>query len=133
MYLLFLRKLTHLCFHLQLRQISPITSAQILATFDAFFINFKDVFAPLAFLVAFAWKSPSSATVTATPIISKMIPTKITVINIIIDTYIFNFSIPLFDINETMPDNTNVKKNASIGHFKFDSLFFSCNFLVSIN
>ena len=107
---------------------SPITSAHILATFDAFFISFRDDFAPFAFLVAFAWKSPSSATVTATPITSKIIPIKITAINIIIDKYMFNFSIPLFDINETILDNTNVRKNASIGHFIFDSLlFFFCN------
>ena len=72
-------------------QISPITSAQIFATFDAFFISFNDVFAPFAFLVAFAWKWPSSATVTATPIISKIIPINITAINIIIDNNIFNF------------------------------------------
>ena len=35
-------------------QISPITSAQILATFAEFFISFNDVLAPFAFLVAFA-------------------------------------------------------------------------------
>ena len=31
--------------------ISPITSAQIFATLEAFFISFKDVLAPFAFLV----------------------------------------------------------------------------------
>ena len=37
MYLQVLKKLKHLYFHLILRQISPITSAHMLATFDAFF------------------------------------------------------------------------------------------------
>ena len=93
--------------------ISPITSAQIFATFDEFFISLSEVFAPLAFFVAFAWKCPSSATVTATPIISNIIPINITTINIIIEANIFNFFIPLFDINPTTPDNINVNTNFS--------------------
>ena len=56
-------------------QISPITSAQIFATFGAFLINCIDALEPFTFLVAFAWNSFSFATVTATPTISKNIPT----------------------------------------------------------
>ena len=54
--------------------ISPITSAQIFATFAEFLISLILVFAPLSFFDAFAWKSDSFPTVTATAIRSNKIP-----------------------------------------------------------
>ena len=95
--------------------ISPITSAHILATFAEFFINFIEVFAPSTFLVAFAWNSSSFATVTATPIISKIIPTAITTTNIIIDETKFKLDTPFVDIYENIIDNTNVVINNQNG------------------
>ena len=62
--------------------ISPITSAQKFATLAEFLINFTDVLEPAILFDAFAWNSFSSATVTATPIISKNIPINITKNNI---------------------------------------------------
>jgi len=73
---------------------SPITSAQIFATIDAFLISFIDVFEPFIFLLAFAWNSASSATVTATPIMSVIIPINITTISIKIAGIILKFDIP---------------------------------------
>ena len=89
-------------------QISPITSAHIFATFDAFFIRLSDDFAPSAFFVAFAWKCSSFATVTATPIISNKIPKNTTKINIITAKPIFNFDTPLDDMYDIIPDSIKV-------------------------
>ena len=61
---------------------SPITSAHMFATLGAFFISLIESFEPFTFFVAFAWNSCSFATVTATPIISNIIPIAITKINI---------------------------------------------------
>ena len=93
-------------------QISPITSAHIFATLDAFFIKLKEDFAPSAFLVAFAWKSSSGATVTAIPTISNIIPIKTTIINITIDKIKLNRAMPLLETNDNSPGYINVKKNA---------------------
>jgi len=79
-------------------QMSPITSAQILATLGAFLISFIESFEPFTFFVAFAWNSSSLATVTATPIISKNIPIPITNINIIIADTKFKLATPYVDI-----------------------------------
>ena len=58
-------------------QISPITSLQKLATLSAFFLNITAILAPFTFLEFIEWKTFSSALVTETPTISKIIPIKI--------------------------------------------------------
>ena len=58
-------------------QISPITSLQKLATLSAFFLNITAILAPFTLLEFIEWKTFSSALVTETPIISKIIPIKI--------------------------------------------------------
>ena len=79
-------------------QMSPITSAQMLDTFDEFLISFIDVFAPCIFLLAFACISSSFATVTATPIISNIIPTNIVNIKINIAGNNSKYEIAFVDI-----------------------------------
>ena len=96
--------------------ISPTTSAHIFATFGAFLINLIELFDPFTFLVAFAWNSFSSATVTATPIISNPIPTNITNSKIKIAGIRLKFVIPFEDMNEKTIDKINVVKNIFISH-----------------
>lgn len=96
--------------------ISPTTSAHIFATFGAFLINLIELFDPFTFLVAFAWNSFSSATVTATPIISNPIPTNITNSKIKIAGIRLKFVIPFEDMNEKTIDKINVVKNIFINH-----------------
>ena len=79
---------------------SPITSAQIFATLLEFLISFIAVFAPVIFLLAFAWNPSSFATVTATPTISNIIPTNITINNIIIAGIISKLFIAVVDMYE---------------------------------
>lgn len=97
--------------------ISPITSAQKLATFEAFFIRCIDCLDPSTFFVAFAWNSSSFATVTATPIISKIIPIKITKINIRIAGITSNPFNAFVDMKENVIDSMNVVINTVINHF----------------
>ena len=54
----------------------------------------------MIFLLALAWNSSSLATVTATPIISKNIPTPITAISIIIEDTKSKFDTPYVDMYE---------------------------------
>lgn len=98
--------------------ISPITSAQKFATFDAFFIRCIDCFEPSTFFVAFAWNSSSFATVTATPIMSNIIPTKITNTNINVAGNKANPFNAFVDIKENVIDSINVVINTVINHFK---------------
>ena len=77
---------------------SPITSAHMLATFDAFLISLIESFEPFTFFVAFAWNSSSFATVTATPIMSNTIPTPITNIKISIAGNRLRFDTPFVDM-----------------------------------
>ena len=111
--------------------ISPITSAQILATLGAFFISCIDVFAPLTFFVAFAWNSSSFATVTATPTISNKIPTNITNTNTKIAGIKLNLDTPFVEIYENIKDSINVIIKISIYQTTLD--FFECSFLVSFS
>ena len=55
-------------------QISPITSLQKLDTLSVFCLNFTASFAPLTFLAAIELKTLMLEAVTATPIISNIIP-----------------------------------------------------------
>ena len=106
-------------------QISPTTSAHIFATFAEFFIKTNDFLDPSTFLVAFAWNSFSSATVTATPIISNIIPTSITKNKINIAKPTDNLETPFADIYEKNKDNIKAKANTCIAHLLLElSLFF---------
>ena len=112
-------------------QMSPITSAQIFATFDAFFISLSDVLAPFAFLVAFAWKCPSSATVTDNPLALDCGAACLIEQNSGLIIYDYNMHEklrPASVINDTAPDNINVNTKACRAHFMFELsclLFFS--------
>lgn len=68
-------------------------------------------------MVAFAWNSSSFATVTATPIISKIIPMKITKINIKIAGNSANPFNAFVDMKENVIDSMNVVINTVINHF----------------
>ena len=103
--------------------ISPITSAQKFATLAEFLINFTDVLEPAILFDAFAWNSFSSATVTATPIISKNIPINITKNNINIAGNNGKFVIEFVDINENAIDKINVVINTVTNHLILE--FFS--------
>ena len=103
--------------------ISPITSAQKFATFAEFLINFTEVLEPAILLEAFAWNSFSSATVTATPIISKNIPISITKSNTKIAENNGKFVIELVEINEKTIDKINVVINTVTNHLILE--FFS--------
>lgn len=107
--------------------ISPITSAQKFATLAEFLINFTDVLEPAILFDAFAWNSFSSATVTATPIISKNIPINITKNNINIAGNNGKFVIEFVDINENAIDKINVVINTVTNHLilEFVLEFFS--------
>lgn len=107
--------------------ISPITSAQKFATLAEFLINFTDVLEPAILFDAFAWNSFSSATVTATPIISKNIPINITKNNINIAGSNGKFVIEFVDINENTIDKINVVINTVTNHLilEFVLEFFS--------
>ena len=72
-----------------------------------------------------ALKSDSFPTVTATPIISKNIPIKITSNNIRIAGIIDNPVIAVVDINENIIDNINAVINIVINHFSSDESFLS--------
>ena len=63
-------------------QISPTTSLQNEDTLSEFFLNFTATSAPFILLEFIEWKGASSAVWTETPTISKIIPTKIKIINI---------------------------------------------------
>ncbi len=103
--------------------ISPITSAQKFATLAEFLINFTDVLEPAILFDAFAWNSFSSATVTATPIISKNIPINITKNNINTAGNNGKFVIEFVDINENTIDKINVVINTVTNHLILE--FFS--------
>ena len=62
-------------------QISPTTSLQKDDTLAAFLINSTAISEPFTFLAFIEWKGLTSADATAIPIISKIIPIKIKVIN----------------------------------------------------
>ena len=88
-----------------------------------FLINFTDVLEPAILFDAFAWNSFSSATVTATPIISKNIPINITKNNINIAGSNGKFVIEFVDINENTIDKINVVINTVTNHLILE--FFS--------
>ena len=103
-------------------QISPITSAQIFDTLGAFLINFIESLEPSTFLVALAWNSFSLATVTATPIISNIIPIKITAIKINIAGIKLKFETPFVDTYENKCHYKHFNKPFNI----FIFIFFVC-------
>ena len=115
-------------------QISPITSAQKLATLAEFRINFTDVFAPVIFLLAFAWNSSSSATVTATPITSKIIPINITINSINIAGIKGKLLIAFEDIKEKVIDKIKVVIKTVINHLmaELSDLFLLLLFCLSL-
>ena len=102
--------------------ISPITSAHILETLLEFRIKFMDSFAPFIFFEAFACISLSSATVTATPIISNITPINITIANISIAGNTDSFDTAMFDMNENIIESVNDSIVTCITHFQL--LFF---------
>ena len=88
-----------------------------------FLINLTDVLEPAILFDAFAWNSFSSATVTATPIISKNIPINITKNNINTAGNNGKFVIEFVDINENTIDKINVVINTVTNHLILE--FFS--------
>lgn len=83
---------------------SPMTSLQNDDTLAAFFLNDTAFLAPFIFLELMEWSGSSLAEVTATPIISKIIPIVIKIRSINIPTTIFTFGMVISDIKENIND-----------------------------
>lgn len=84
--------------------ISPITSLQNDDTLAAFFLNDTAFFAPFIFLELMECNGSSSAEVTATPIISKIIPMMININSISIPVRRFTLGMVVSDINENISE-----------------------------
>lgn len=112
-------------------QISPITSLQKLDTFSEFLINFTASFDPFTRFVAIELKVDISDTVTAIPIISKIIPINITnnIKNILIIAVTFDTIIP--ERNENPSDIKNADKVIVNTHFISTSFLLYGFFLLA--
>ena len=95
---------------LTIPQISPITSLQKEAIVAEFLIKPIASLAPFIFLEAIAWKLASLLVKTATPIISKIIPIKITKIVISSKIKLLNLTAIKFDIPLKSKDRIKVNK-----------------------
>lgn len=104
--------------------ISPITSLQNDDTLSAFFLNDTAFFAPFIFLALIAFNGLSVVEVTATPIISNIIPIAINIINIIIPIINPTLDSVISDINEKINDIINASSVMVIIHFTLLFFFF---------
>lgn len=104
--------------------ISPITSLQKDDTLSAFFLNNTAFLAPFIFLELIAFRGLSVVEVTATPIISNIIPIDMNSIRIIIPITIFTFDNVNSDINEKTNEMINANTVIVMGHLIFLFFFF---------
>lgn len=106
---------------------SPMTSLQNDDTLAAFFLNDTAFLAPFIFLELMECSGSSSAEVTATPIISKIIPMMIKIKSISIPTVIFTLGMVISDINENINEIIKANPVTIRGHlflFVFFFIFF---------
>ena len=107
---------------------SPITSLQNDDTLSAFFLNDTAFFAPFIFFELIALSGLSVVDVTATPIISNIIPIVINNISMIIPISRFTFDRVNSDTNEKTNHITNANSVIVINHFVLFFFFFAIFF-----
>ena len=108
---------------------SPITSLQNDDTLSAFFINDTAVLAPFIFLELIAFSGLSVPDVTATPIISNIIPIPINSSSIIIPITRFTSLSVISDISEKTNDIVNANSVMVIIHLVLFFFFFAIIFI----
>ena len=109
-------------------QISPITSLQKDDTLSAFFLNDTAFLAPFIFFELIACSGSSFVDVTATPIISNIIPMAINSNRIKIPINKFTFGITMLEPKENINDIKKAKNVTVTIHFVLLFLLFDIYF-----